>query len=78
MRVSKDGEYEMDANLLRYHIKRNGDTHRMLAMAIGIGESTLYRKLQGKDAEFTQREIKSIIERYKLTGEEVLKVFFGN
>ena len=68
----------MDANLLRYHIKRNGDTHWKLATAIGIGESTLYRKLQGKDSEFTQSEIKSIVERYNLTADDVLKIFFGD
>ena len=68
----------MDANLLRYHIKKNGDTHWKLATEIGIGESTLYRKLSGKDAEFTQSEIKSIVERYKLTSDDIMKIFFGN
>ena len=68
----------MDANLLRYHIKKNGDTLWKLATEIGIGESTLYRKLRGGDAEFTQGEIKSIVERYKLTSDDVMKIFFGN
>ena len=67
----------MDANLLRYHIKKFGDTHWRLATEMGIGESTLYRKLSGKDAEFTQSEIKFITERYSLTPDDVMKIFFG-
>lgn len=68
----------MDTNLLRYHVKRNGDTHWKLATAMGIAESTLYRKLQGKDSEFTQSEIKSIAKRYNLSAEDVIKIFFGD
>lgn len=66
----------MDANLLRYHVKKNGDTNTELASAIGIAESTLYRKLRGEDAEFTQSEIKSIVARYELTPDETKKIFF--
>lgn len=66
----------MDTNLLRYYVRRNGDTHWKLAQAIGIGESTLYRKLRGDDSEFTQSEIQKIVKRYNLTAEETMKIFF--
>ena len=66
----------MDARLLKYFIKRNGDTHLQLVEALGINESTLYRKFRHQPG-FTQKEIKIIIERYQLSPENVMKIFFG-
>ena len=65
----------MDARLLKYFIKRSGDTHLQLVDALGINESTLYRKFRHQPG-FTQKEIKIIIERYKLTPEDVMNIFF--
>lgn len=57
-------------------IKEFGDTQGDLAKVLGITESTLSWKMNGK-AEFKQSEIKAIADRYSLTGEEVKFMFFS-
>lgn len=57
-------------------IREFGDTQGDLAKVIGITESTLSWKMNGK-AEFKQSEIKAIADRYSLTGEEVKFMFFS-
>ena len=57
-------------------IKEFGDTQGDLAKVLGITESTLSWKINGK-AEFKQSEIKAIADRYSLTGEEVKFMFFS-
>jgi hypothetical protein len=55
----------------------NRDTQGSLADALGISPCRLSHKIHGKDnGQFTQREIKAIIERYKLSAEEVMDIFF--
>lgn len=53
-----------------------GDTQSGLARILGITESTLSWKINGK-AEFKQLEIKTIADRYDLTGEEIKSMFFA-
>lgn len=57
-------------------IREFGDTQGDLAKVIGITESTLSWKMNGK-SEFKQSEIKAIADRYSLTGEEVKFMFFS-
>lgn len=57
-------------------ISEFGDTQRELARMLGVTESTLSWKINGK-AEFKQSEIKAIADRYDLTGEEVKSMFFA-
>ena len=57
-------------------IREFGDTQATLAHVLGITESTLSWKLNGK-AEFRQSEIKAITDRYTLTPEEVKALFLG-
>ena len=57
-------------------IKEFGDTQGDLAKVLGVTESTLSWKMNGK-AEFKQSEIKAIADRYSLTGEEVKFMFFS-
>lgn len=57
-------------------IKEFGDTQGDLAKVLGITESTLSWKMNGK-AEFKQSEIKAIADRYSLTSEEVKFMFFS-
>lgn len=57
-------------------IKEFGDTQGDLTKVLGITESTLSWKMNGK-AEFKQSEIKAIADRYSLTGEEVKFMFFS-
>ena len=57
-------------------IREFGDTQSELARMLGVTESTLSWKINGK-AEFKQSEIKVIADRYDLTGEEVKSMFFA-
>lgn len=59
-------------------ILAHGDTQKDLADSIGISASRLNAKINEKNgAEFTQREIKKIGEKYKLTPEEICEIFFA-
>lgn len=57
-------------------IREFGDTQSGLARMLGITESTLSWKINGK-SEFKQSEIKVIADRYNLTGEEIKSMFFA-
>lgn len=67
----------MNAKLLRSKMVLFGDTQKDLAEHIGISDVRLSAKInETNGAEFTQREIKAIKERYGLTSEEVALIFF--
>lgn len=57
-------------------IREFGDTQGELARMLGVTESTLSWKINGK-SEFRQSEIKAIADRYGLTGEEIKSMFFS-
>lgn len=57
-------------------IREFGDTQSQLARMLGVTESTLSWKINGR-AEFKQSEIKTIADRYGLTGEEIKSMFFS-
>ena len=57
-------------------IREFGDTQTELARMLGVTESTLSWKINGR-AEFKQSEIKAIADRYGLTGEEIKSMFFA-
>lgn len=65
----------MDLKLLRYVIDKNNDTMEKLSEVLNIHYNTLSLKLNGKRV-FTQTEIKLIKERYNLTNDEVVAIFF--
>lgn len=67
----------MDKNLLFYYLKSNGDTVDDLANGIGIHPQTLRKKMNGH-SEFSASEIKAIADRYKLTADEVVRVFLSD
>ena len=68
----------MNANELRAQIARHGDSAKSLAQALGIAEATLSCKLNGRRNQcFSQFEIQDIIDRYKLTADEVMLIFFA-
>ncbi len=67
----------MKKNLLEAKMKIFGDTQSDLAEVIGISVATFNYKLNGK-SEFTQSEIQKIRERYNLTDEEVVEIFFDS
>lgn len=68
----------MNKNLLVSKMKLHGDTNAMLASAIGISPQRFSAKLnEYQGAEFTQGEILKIRERYHLTDDEVVNIFFA-
>lgn len=66
----------MDKTALRAKMIINNDTGITLAKSLGISETTLSAKLNGK-AEFTRGEIEKIKLRYKLSAEEIDNIFFN-
>lgn len=68
----------MNKNLLRSVMVLHDDTNITLAEYLGISDSTLSLKMnETNGAEFTQGEIKKIIQRYDLTAEQTLQIFFN-
>lgn len=56
---------------------RYGDTQETLANAMGLSVSRLNAKINERDgASFDQKEIQFIIERYSLTRDEAMDIFF--
>lgn len=66
----------MNSDLLKGKIRENGDTQERLAVAIGISNSNLSDKINGKSS-FRQNEILLIKERYSLTANDVDRIFFN-
>ena len=67
----------MNPNKLKSVMVLHGDTQEVLADAIGMSRVTLARKIHGTDgAQFLQKEIQAIKERYNLTAEDVDDIFF--
>ena len=55
-------------------VKEFGDTQGELAKILGISETTLSLKINGK-AEFKQTEIRIIADRYSLTADDIKELF---
>ena len=69
----------MNKNLLRYKMALLGDTCKALGAFLGLSPSSFSAKLNGwRGAEFTQNEIRKIRDRYSLTAEETVEIFFIN
>ena len=67
----------MNKLLLKSHMAKRGDTQLTLAEAMGLSLSRLNAKInETGGAEFTQTEIAFISNRYKLSGSEIMKIFF--
>lgn len=65
----------MDKVLLEYEMKKKGISVEELCKQIGISRSAFYRKCNGK-SEFTQSEIKSIVECLNLASP--MAIFFAH
>lgn len=73
----------MNELLLRVYMKRFGDNRATLAKALGINEHTLYMKMrehrgENRNQQFTQAEIRAIVERYSLTPDQIMEIFFSD
>ena len=67
----------MNKNKLEAVMRLHGDNGTALSKYLGIARSTFSFKInETNGSEFTQREITAIKERYNLTPEEVVDIFF--
>ena len=66
----------MNTNELKAAMKRNDDTQEKLAEALGLQVSGVSERVNGKGA-FRRTEINVIRERYNLSPEETIKIFFA-
>jgi transcriptional regulator with XRE-family HTH domain len=64
----------MEIRLLKSKMALRGDTQTKLAEVLGITKSTLSLKLAGK-RDFTQTEMNTIIERYRLGQRDAHRIF---
>ena len=62
-------------NLLEAKMKIHGDRQEDLAKALDISITTFNYKLNGK-SNFTRTEMQKIRERYSLSDEEFIEIFF--
>ena len=68
----------MNKNKLESVMKLNGDTGKTLSAYLGIARSTFSAKLnETNGSEFTQGEISAIKEKYNLTADDVVGIFFA-
>lgn len=67
----------MDMNLLRYFMGLHGDNQSTLAAAIGLSQSALSARMNGK-TDFRKNEMETIRKRYDLDAENIQRIFFAN
>lgn len=65
----------MDKNELRAEMTRYGDRLEDLAVYLGITVPSLCNKINGKK-DFWRAEIDRIAIRYKLTADDIQRIFF--
>ena len=66
----------MNKNMLVSKMKLFGDNQENLAVALDLSLTRTNAKINNTDgAEFTQDEIRTIMNRYDLTPEEVVQIF---
>lgn len=67
----------MNKKLFNSVMVRYGDIQETLANAMGLSVSRLNAKINERDgASFDQKEIQFIIDRYHLTKDEAMAIFF--
>ena len=67
----------MNKLLLHSVMALNGHKQNDLANHLGIRPATLSRKINERDAEFSQSEIMSIKKLYSLTDKQLDDIFFS-
>lgn len=63
----------LNKQLLLYHMAKNNDRYADLATALNVHKGTVGLKI--KQAGFTQAEIKTIVDRYKLSADDIVEIF---
>ena len=67
----------MDMNLLRYYMGSHGDNQATLAKALGMQQSALSARMNGK-TDFRKTEMETIRKRYELDAETMQAIFFAS
>lgn len=67
----------MNSIELEVEMKRHGDTGGTLAKYLEITQQTFSAKKNGDKAEFTQKEISMIKDRYNLDDSRIVEIFFN-
>lgn len=67
----------MNMNLLRYFMGINGDNQSTLAEALGMQQSALSARMNGK-TDFRKNEMEAIRKRYDLDAEKMQEIFFAS
>lgn len=69
----------MNKRRLESVMRLHGDTGTSLAKYLGIARPTFSAKInETNGAEFTQGEIARIIDKYSLSADEAIAIFFDN
>lgn len=68
----------MNSKELKIEMLKHEDSGITLSEALGITSATFSNKLNAKNAEFTQKEIMFIKDRYNLSAERVDAIFFAD
>ncbi len=69
----------LNKNLLKSKMALFGDNGNSIAAALGITPQSFSGKINEKNgAEFTQKEIELMKQRYNLTNDEVIEIFFAD
>ena len=55
----------------------HGDTNKTLAEYLGKSAQSVSNKINERGTEFTQGEIAAIAQRYNLTPEQIMAIFFA-
>lgn len=66
----------MNSNLLDYKAKTMGLSVADVANALGVDESTYYRKRSGR-TDFTRNELRILRDLLNLSAEEMNEIFFA-
>lgn len=67
----------MNKKLFRSFMVLNNDTNKTLADFLGISEKSVSDKINENNTEFKQSEISMIRQRYSLTDEQTISIFFA-
>lgn len=66
----------MDPNELKAEMRRNDDTQEKLAEALSLNVSGVNDRINGR-VEFRRSEINIIRQRYNLSPEDTVRIFFA-
>lgn len=66
----------MNPNELKAEMKRNNDTQEKLAEALELSVSGVNDRINGR-VEFRRSEINTIRQRYNLSAEDTVRIFFA-